>query len=112
MRDRNTDGAAETEAGRSRSDEIQTVAADGIKYVVPQYVGRGEHPDGLKLFFRVDGIYRNVRIAVKCDDHEICSVRKRKVAPGEMESLTLKRELPGDLDTCSELRVELVFQDK
>ena len=107
--DQNKDVAAE--AG-CQSDGIQTVASDGIKYVVPQYAGRGEHPEGLKLFFRVDGIYRNVRIAVQCDDHEIYSVRKRKVAPGEMETLTLKPELLGDLNTCSELRVELVSQDK
>ena len=95
------------ETGR-RKECVRTVPANGIRYVVPQQICLREHPEGLKLFFRVDGIYRDVRIAVKCGGQEICSARRQKVAPGEMEVLTLKPELLEGLDSCSTLSVELV----
>ena len=53
-------------------------------------------------------MYRDIRIAVKCDEQEVYSVRRQIVTPGEMETLTLKPELLTGLDSCSTLRVELV----
>jgi NADPH-dependent 2,4-dienoyl-CoA reductase/sulfur reductase-like enzyme len=89
-------------------DCIKTVPTNGVRYIVPQQICKKEHPEGLKLFFRVDGIYRDVRLSVKCDGREIYSAKRQKVAPGEMEVLVLKPQLLEGLGSCSTLSVELV----
>ena len=44
------------------------------------------------VYFRVSDVYRNVRIVVKNGDSILISKKKQKVAPGEMETVTLKAE--------------------
>ena len=51
--------------------------------------------------------YRNVKIHVVSSGKRIYSVGRAKAAPGEMESIRLKKEL---LEGVSELRVELEEQ--
>ena len=74
-----------TEKGRT----IRTVAGDGVRYVVPQLLRTGMLREGGKLFFRVSGICNNVQVVIKCGQRVIKTVRRRKVAPGEMESIKL-----------------------
>lgn len=70
--------------------EILCRATGGVRYTVPQKVVRFElPPEELKFFFRVDNIYKNVKIQLVCGGETIKSASKRSVAPGEMESLTL-----------------------
>ena len=85
-------------------------AVDGVRYTVPQRVGRYESiPQELKFFFRVDNNYKNVKIQLVCGDTVVKSVSKRSVAPGEMESLTLNATECEKLFTAGsdELRVRL-----
>ena len=56
------------------------------------------------MFFRVADICRNVKINVVGDGKVIHSIRKPKVAPGEMESLPLKGPL---FEGVSELSLQL-----
>ena len=63
-----------------------TKAGNGIRYIVPQKIcGNGE----VKLFFRVDNIYRKAKINVCADGELVKTVSKNIVTPGEMESLDL-----------------------
>lgn len=71
--------------------EAIPVKTDGkVRYTVPQKLTTREEA---RLFFRVANIFRNVRIFVKDGENEIFSLKKIKVAPGEMESITLKKEV-------------------
>jgi len=55
-------------------------------------------------------VYKNVKINVCNEDGEILfSKRKAKAAPGEMESLVLKKEL---LERAKELKFELEEMDR
>lgn len=47
----------------------------------------------MTVYFRVADRYRNVRIDILSGEKVIHSVRKPKMAPGEMESIRLKKEL-------------------
>ena len=49
-------------------------------------------------------MYQNVRVNVTAGDKVILSKKRPKVAPGEMESVTIKGEL---LENVTELRVSL-----
>ena len=79
---------------------FRTVPEKGVRYIVPQRVNKKEYMEGLKLFFRTDDVYRNVRVTVKCGEHILCSIKRQKVSPGEMEVLELKPKDLDCLDTC------------
>ena len=76
------------------SDEMKRVilckATGGVRYTVPQKLEFfSDVPDELKFFFRVDNIYKNVKLEVRLGKEVLMSVSKRTVAPGEMESIVL-----------------------
>lgn len=63
----------------------------GVRYTVPQklYTEGGD----VKLFFRVADIYNNVTVRVTDGDTVLLERKRKKVAPGEMESITLKADV-------------------
>lgn len=79
-----------------------TIKTDGkIRYTVPTVITSIKD---IKVFFRVSDVYRNVNILVKNNDNIILRKKKAKVAPGEMETVILKKE---QLKDISELSFEL-----
>lgn len=69
---------------------IACKATGGVRYTVPQKLELYDKaPEELKFFFRVDNIYKNVKLEVKLGGEVLKSVSKRSVAPGEMESIVL-----------------------
>ena len=52
----------------------------------------------------MDNVYRNGIIRVNADGREVFSKKKQKLAPGEMESITLKKEL---FENASKLTLSL-----
>ena len=73
-------------AGRSIS-----LTTDGkVRYTVPQRITADEN---VTVYFRVADVYRDVRIVVRDGEKVIVNKKKQKVAPGEMEKLTLKAEM-------------------
>jgi NADPH-dependent 2,4-dienoyl-CoA reductase/sulfur reductase-like enzyme len=74
----------------NKREEILCKANNGVRYVIPQKLVLTEKiEDGLKFYFRVDNIYKKVKIQLVCGGEIIKSVSKASVAPGEMESLAL-----------------------
>ena len=64
-----------------------TLKTDGkIRYTVPQRITQKKD---VTVFFRVADVYRNVTIKVRDGEKVVFSRKKPKVAPGEMESLTI-----------------------
>ena len=82
--------AAEYLLGRVGEHVDVTLLTDGkIRYTVPQRISAKKD---VTVYFRVSDVYRNVRIVVKDGDKILVSKKKQKVAPGEMETVTLKAE--------------------
>jgi sarcosine oxidase subunit alpha len=87
-------------AGKAAADYINNVekvptnidiSVDGkIRYTVPSKI---TEKSDVKVYFRVSDVYRNVKIVVKSGDNVILEKKKAKVAPGEMETLTLKKNM-------------------
>ena len=78
------------------------VKTDGkVRYTVPQVITQQKD---VTLYFRVGNVYQNVRVNVTAGDKVILSKKRPKVAPGEMESVTIKGEL---LENVTELTVSL-----
>lgn len=75
--------------GDSEKTVVSCKATGGVRYTVPQKLELYGAPEELKFFFRVDNIYKGVKLEVKVGGEVIKSVSKRSVAPGEMESIVL-----------------------
>ena len=69
-----------------------------IRYTVPQRI---TEKGDVTVFFRVADVYRNATVKVKNGDAVLLSRKKVKMAPGEMESLTLKAALLEDVSELS-----------
>lgn len=95
--------AAEYINGMKVFDTDIALKTDGkIRYTVPQRITCCKD---VTVYFRVADVYKNVQINVYGDGKLLLTRKKQKVAPGEMESLVLKKDLLANL---SEIRFELV----
>ena len=61
-----------------------------VRYTVPQRI-TAEEP--VTVYFRVADVYRDVRIVVKDGENVLINKKKQKVAPGEMETVTLTADM-------------------
>lgn len=98
--------AGKSAAAYIRGEECEktdiSLKTDGkIRYTVP---GKITAKKDIKVYFRVADVYRNVKINVISNGEVILSKKKPKVAPGEMETVLLKKDM---LENVSELRFEL-----
>lgn len=65
----------------------------GIGYIVPQKIRASKLEDQLDLFFRVRHEYKKVELVITGDGQEIKRIKKRHLAPGEMEHIKLKTDV-------------------
>jgi pyruvate/2-oxoglutarate dehydrogenase complex dihydrolipoamide dehydrogenase (E3) component len=77
---------------KSESETFETVAQDGIGYIVPQIVRTENIEDKLTLLYRVRKVFHDVHVKVYADGEEIASFKKRHLAPGEMERINLRSD--------------------
>ena len=81
-------GAAAFVAGKfSGAEALQTVPGNGVRYVLPQFVHRGQE---VSLFMRVTEPLGKVRFTVKSGQTVLATAVRPQVAPGEMERINIK----------------------
>ena len=99
-------------AGKSAAEYINGITeksvnipikTDGkVRYSVPQIITKSKD---ITVYFRVSDVFRKVRVNVKNEQGDIIFSKPRpKVAPGEMESIILKKE---QFEGAKELYMEL-----
>ena len=71
---------------------IATKPGYGVRYVLPQQVNKRAEAD-VSLFLRVTQPFDKVKFTVKAGDTILATAKRLKAAPGEMEKLTIKKEL-------------------
>lgn len=75
------------------------IMTDGkIRYTVPQRITELKDT---KVFFRTANVYENAAIKVYGGDELILKINKPKIAPGEMQCVTLKKSLFENADSIS-----------
>ena len=74
----------------SSSKSIGFVTDGKIRYTVPQRISANED---VTVYFRVADVYRDIRITVRDGEKLLVNKKKTKVAPGEMETVTLTSEM-------------------
>ena len=76
-----------------KTTDITTECGDCVSYVVPQKI-TSDAAD-VKLFFRVSSVMKNCRIVVEADGKELFAISKPALMPGEMQTITLKKDFIG-----------------
>lgn len=95
-------GAAEYILGKADNNLSIPVSADGkIRYCVPQRITQKKD---VRIYCRVSDVFENVKISAYSDDRLLCSKKKIKVAPGEMEYISVKADM---LDGCDSIELRL-----
>lgn len=61
-----------------------------VRYTVPQRIDVHENQEDVKVYFRVGAVLKDVSLVVRDGDKELMRIKKRKVAPGEMETVKIK----------------------
>ena len=72
---------------------LDVTNGSGVTYTIPQKIRPNNVEKGVDLFFRVNNVYKDMRIRVTCGDQELCSFPREHMAPGEMEHIVLPRDL-------------------
>ncbi|MCG8571728.1 MAG: NAD(P)/FAD-dependent oxidoreductase [Spirochaetes bacterium] len=72
---------------------IRTKGRHGINYVISQVLREKNLQSDVELFMRVKNVYRDINLVVKADGKPLKSFKKRYVAPGEMQHLTIDSAL-------------------
>jgi NADPH-dependent 2,4-dienoyl-CoA reductase/sulfur reductase-like enzyme len=86
--------------------KFSTNAGNGISYIVPQKVRVENIDNNLDLFLRVRNIFKNAKLVIKADHEIIKEIKKRHLAPGEMEHLVLPRNT-FDHKSINQLTIEV-----
>lgn len=88
-------------------DVIMLKSGTGVRGIVPQMIRKNSTQDKLRLFFRVDRVYQDKSIILRQGDNIIYKHKKRKMAPGEMEQVTLSRNVIESLDLKNDLTISV-----
>lgn len=85
----------------STAGKTVAITADGgVRYTVPQKLDPEHMADTVTVRFRVADVYRDRYVCVYCNGERIRRIKKRVLAPGEMEQVVLKKsELKQPLET-------------
>ncbi len=94
---------AETEAPEAHL--VTFKAENGVRYTVPQTIDINNMRDTVTVRFRVADIYHNRSICVYYDGVKVQNRKKRVLAPGEMESVTLKKSGFADYPNLKEITI-------
>lgn len=75
----------------AKGNTVNTVASNGVRYVLPQRVHTDSDKD-VSLFLRVTEPFGKVRFTVKSGEEVLATAVRLKAAPGEMEKITIKND--------------------
>ena len=85
------EAAAEFIRNGTKSDIAVSLATDGrVRYTVPQII---KTKGDTKVYFRVSDVFRDKKIVVRLADKVVLERKKQKLAPGEMETITIKSDI-------------------
>ena len=68
---------------------MKTQPGKGIRYIVPHTLRLNNVEEHVDLMMRVDDIYHDVKMIVSIDGEQVKTMKKRHLAPGEMESVKI-----------------------
>jgi len=77
----------------TESEPVLITPAQGVRYTVPVYLHPEEIKEPVTVRFRVSGVKKDCAIVAYQGETELLRKKRPVVAPGEMESVVLKKEM-------------------
>lgn len=71
------------------SDIISLKAGTGVSYIVPQFINPNNIDKSIELFLRVKKVFKNVTFSIESNGTIIKTIKKKHLAPAEMEKVKL-----------------------
>jgi len=79
--------------GTSKEKNYTKISVEGgVRYTVPGQIDVENMNEKVVVRFRVADVYKNKNICVYYDDERVQNLKKRVMAPGEMEQVILKKD--------------------
>jgi len=80
---------------------VNIINGQNVNYTVPQKLNIDGVPDKLTIFMRVNNIYHDKALVVRCGDEVIAKFKRAHLAPSEMEKVVLSKmfldKIKGDI---------------
>ena len=86
---------------------IDVEKGNGVRYTVPQKIEVTDNNADVKVYFRVGKVFTDVILKAYIGDEIVANSKKRKMAPGEMEFITVKKSIL-DKNPCGKLKIEIM----
>ena len=87
---------------------LDLVPGNGVGYTVPQRVRPADVDKGVEISFRVRQNYGPSQITITCGEKQLARFKRQRMAPGEMEHITLPGALLAKADGPLNVAVEEV----
>ena len=91
--------------GLKKDADISILTDGKIRYTVPQKIT--DKQDDVKVFFRVGSVFENATICVKDEEKIIVSLKKKKLVPGEMQTIVLKSNTLKNVKGALKISIDL-----
>lgn len=100
--------AAKYVKGRVKNSNVVEInTSNGARYTVPKYVNPDNVEDLINVRFRVDTTYKNVFVSVYFDEERVMHIKKRVMAPGEMETVKLTKAMFSKYPNLNKILIKL-----
>ena len=81
-----------------KENYINIKNGNAINYTVPQRISIEDIDEKLTIFMRVNNVYKNKVLVVKSGEKEVARLKKRHLAPSEMERIVLSKKLLNNIE--------------
>ena len=100
--EQNSTTQADSAAAANGSIGIPLIPSGGVRYTVPQSIRLSHMEDTLLVRFRVGSVFTDAVLTVTAGDTCLLRQKKKKLAPGEMQQIILKKSaIPADAQSIT-----------
>lgn len=92
---------------RFNGEKIEVIATGGVRYTVPKFINPENVEKVLDVRFRVGNVYKDNFISVYFDDKREMHIKKRILAPGEMETVKLTKAMFDKYSNCKKITIKV-----
>ena len=81
-----------TNGGSTAENRIALKGVSGVRYMVPQSIDPARMDDQVTVRMRVSDVFRDKALVISYDGTEVKRMKKRVMAPGEMEEVVIRKD--------------------
>lgn len=83
------------------TESLTSIPGNGISYIVPQKIRVENLSDKVTFFMRVNQTFANASLVVKAGNQVVGEFKRKHLAPGEMESIDIEKEILEAMGACT-----------